>query len=253
MTARSRHKNITLQEPEVSIVIPVHNEEELLEISVQDLITRLRREGIQSETLLCENGSTDKTREIAEKLELQYPEIRLITLEGADYGKAMKEGLGRAKGKYLVNFDIDFYDIDFLKSALEHLEKYDIVIGSKLISKAMDHRSLLRKFITRGFSVLLKLLFRLKVYDTHGMKGFKREKISVLIEKCRLGKDLFDTELIIRAERNALRILESPITIKDKRSARIPILKRIPRTVIGLIYLRITLWKEALIKTFCTA
>lgn len=231
-------------EPEVSIVIPIYNEEVILEGRAEDLLSSLESEKIDFEMLLCENGSTDKTREIAQQLEQKYSRVHLITLDRPNYGKAMKAGFVSSKGKYVFNFDIDYYNVDFLRRALDSLEDYDIVIGSKVARGSIDVRSPLRKLITRGFNLILKLLFGLKANDTHGIKGFTRNRISKVVEQTMSGKDLFDTELIIRAERKNLRIAELPVVIEEKRSARSNILKRIPRTMVGVLSLRLKLWKE---------
>jgi hypothetical protein len=102
--------------------------------------------------------------------------------------------------------------------------------------------------ITHSFSLILKVLFNAKVKETHGMKAFRRRRVKPIITKTRLAKDLFDTEFIIRAERQGLRIKEVPTTIEEQRPTRTSILTRIPRTAIGLLALRYLLWKERLLR-----
>lgn len=244
----SREQRFSRGEPEVSIVIPVYNEEAIIEEATNGLKSALEKEGIDFEIFLCENGSTDRTREIAEKIGRKYGRIHLISIDEPNYGKAMKAGFISSKGRYIFNFDIDYYSIDFLKTALKKLDNYDIVIGSKLAKGTVDNRPPLRKLITRGFSLILKFLFLLKITETHGIKGFRREKIDKLLNQTLSEKDLFDTELLIRAERNGLRITDEPVTLEERRTARSNILRRIPRTIWGLLCLRLRLWKEAFVK-----
>ncbi|HEV7687978.1 MAG TPA: hypothetical protein VGQ80_15495, partial [Acidimicrobiia bacterium] len=88
--------------------------------------------------------------------------------------------------------------------------------------------------------------FGLSVSDTHGVKAMRRDAVAPLAQYCRFGQDLFDTELILRAERSGLRSAEVPVEVVEKRPARSSIRARIPRTVKGLVALRLALWRERL-------
>ncbi|MDP2210714.1 MAG: glycosyltransferase family 2 protein [Candidatus Aquicultor sp.] len=225
-------------QPVASIIIPIHNEESFLAGALAELQAGLAETGVAYELLLCENGSTDKTRELAFSLAEEEPHTRLLTSDLPDYGGAMKMGVLAANGPHIIVFDIDYSSVDFMNEALALLEDYDVVLASKLAPDTEDKRGLARQTITRGFSLVLKILFNTKLSDTHGMKAFRRKKIEPLVLQSRMSKDLFDTELILRAERNGLRIKEIPVVIEEKRAARSSILKRIPRTVFGLLRLR---------------
>jgi hypothetical protein len=100
--------------------------------------------------------------------------------------------------------------------------------------------------VTGIFSSLLRYGFGLSVSDTHGVKALRRSAVAPLARHCRFGQDLFDTELILRAERSGLRSAEIPVEVVEKRPARSSIRARIPRTVKGLLALRLTLWRERL-------
>jgi len=231
-------------QPKVSIVIPAHNEASLLPISAPDIYEGLRDSGFSFELIICENGSTDETHGIAVGFAEKFENIEVLSSKTADYGQAIKTGILTARAPYVFVFDVDYYDLGFLKEALRLLKKYDIVVASKLAPGADDKRCILRRLVTRGFRLALKVLFNTGVDETHGMKAFRRKKIAKIIGQTRLTKDLFDTELIIRAERNGLKIKEVPVTVEEKRSTRSNILKRIPRTLAGLLLLRYSLWRE---------
>lgn len=231
-------------QPKVSIVMPAHNEASLLPVSATDIYEVMRDSGFSFELIICENGSTDETRGIAVDLAEEFENIKVLSSKTADYGSAIKAGILAARAPYIFVFDVDYYDLDFLKHALKFLKKYDIVVASKLAPEANDKRSVLRRFVTRAFRLALKMLFGTGVSETHGMKAFRRKKVAKIIDQTRLTKDLFDTELIIRAERSGFRIKEVPATVEEKRPTRSNILKRIPRTLAGLLLLRYSLWKE---------
>jgi hypothetical protein len=98
-------------------------------------------------------------------------------LPTADYGVALRHGALEATGDVIVNFDVDYYDLDFLKVAVDVLEGPDapaVVIGSKRAPGARDERPWPRRLITSAFSMVLRRGFGLNVSDTHGMKALRR-------------------------------------------------------------------------------
>jgi glycosyltransferase involved in cell wall biosynthesis len=227
-----------------SIVIPVHNEASILEESVEDLVAGLSHHAEDYEILLCENGSSDGTREIATRLAHRHQRLALLSLPQADYGRAMREGMRCASKDIVIIFDIDHYDLGFLRVCEERLCSHDVVLASKLHREARDQRSFFRRAATLVFSRFLRVAFGLKVHDTHGIKGFRRESIADLVGLCRFTRDIFDTELVIRAERAGLHICEVPINVVERRPSRLHIVKRIPRTITDLLHLRWVLTRD---------
>jgi hypothetical protein len=153
-----------------------------------------------------------------------------------------------AQGDAVVNFDADYLDLDFLTAATERVLAPGgpaIVVGSKRAAGAHDTRAPLRKIATWVFGTILRVLFGLRVSDTHGMKAMCRAAVLPYAERCSSGQDLFDTELILRVERAGLGTQEIPVTVHELRPARSSFLSRVPRTLRGLCKLRIALWKEA--------
>jgi hypothetical protein len=80
--------------------------------------------------------------------------------------------------------------------------------------------------------------------DTHGMKVIRREVVECHAPKTVMTRDLFDTELIVRARRAGVGVKALPVTVEEKRKPRSSILRRIPRTMRGLVKLRFILWRE---------
>jgi hypothetical protein len=76
------------------------------------------------------------------------------------------------------------------------------------------------------------------------MKAMRREVVVPIVEQCRNGTDLFDTELVLRADRAGLGVAEVPVTVEERRPSRTPIARRILRTMVGLVRLRVQLWAE---------
>lgn len=231
----------------VSVVMPAHNEELLLAESVAAVADGLRADGTPFEVVVIENGSTDRTWTLAQQLEGLHPEVRAIQIPRADYGRALRTGFLAARGDDIVSFDVDFYDLSFLKAATARLHEPDgptIVVGTKRGAGAVDTRPPARRLVTATFSSILKYGFGLTVSDTHGIKALRRAPLVAIIERCEFGTDLFDTELVLRAERAGLATAELPVVVEERRPARSSILRRIPRTILNLGKLRVALWRR---------
>ncbi len=234
--------------PRVSVVMPAYNEAEILASSVTSVVTGLRARGEAFEVLVVENGSTDGTFALAQQLAAGMPEIRVEHRDQADYGRALRSGLLDARGEAVVNFDTDYFDLDFLDAAVGQVLADGgpaIVVGSKRGAGATDNRDPIRKLATTVFSTILRVVFSLRVSDTHGIKAMRRAAVEPYAQICTFGQDLFDTELILRVERAGLRTAEIPVEVRELRQARSTFITRVPRTLRGLWKLRWALWKES--------
>ena len=232
----------------VSVVMPAFNEAEILGTSVKSVVDGLRARGERFELVVVENGSTDGTLTIAEQLGNEFPEVRVDHRDEADYGRALRAGLLDARGDAVVNFDTDYFDLDFLEAAVDQVLADGgaaIVVGSKRAEGATDTRDPIRKLATTVFSTILRVVFGLRVSDTHGIKAMRRAAVEPYARVCTFGQDLFDTELILRVERAGLHTAEIPVDVRELRPARSSFLSRVPRTLRGLCRLRWALWKES--------
>src|SRR6478672_4536781 len=215
--------------PEVSVVMPAHNASGLLDQTLKELVGAFRERELAFEVLVVENGSTDSTLADARAFAADHPAVSVLTRAEADY-----------------------YDPGFVDRVLPPLTAPDgpvIVVGSKRAPGTRDARPWPRRAITAGFSTLLRVGFGLTVSDTHGMKGMRREVVEPIARLCRNGTDLFDTELVLRADRAGLLVTEVPVTVEERRPARTPIARRIARTMVGLVRLRVQLWRDPQVRT----
>ena len=231
----------------ITVVMPAHDEEPFIAGAVRDVAEGMRSRGGEFEVIVVENGSTDGTADAAKALSGEFPELRVLSLGVPDYGKALRMGFLACRGEVAAFFDVDYYDLGFLDRAVGIMDGPDgpaLVVGSKRGPGALDTRPWPRRMVTLVFSTILKVGFGLGVSDTHGMKVLRREPIVPLAEACKFGTDLFDTELILRAERAGLRSGEVPVVVQELRPSRSSIARRIPRTMANLVKLRITLWRE---------
>jgi glycosyltransferase involved in cell wall biosynthesis len=212
----------------ISVVMPAHNEQDYLDAAVTEVVEGLRARGRPFEVIVSENGSTDGTAEVAQKLAIRYPEVRFLSLPQADYGQALRAGFVGAAGDAVANFDVDYIDLAFLDEALNLMDAGggpDVVVASKRTAGAHDTRRVGRRVVTATFSAILRHGFGLKVSDTHGMKLLRRAPL-------------------LRAERAGLAVAELPVTVRDTRPPRSSIVRRIPRSLTGLVRLKMALRSE---------
>lgn len=220
-------------EPRISIVIPIYNEEAILHASVVDLIDRLRSFDWPYELVLAENGSRDRTVEIAEQLQARFDHVRTFSYGEPNYGAALKDGILSARSEFVICDEIDLCDTDFYERAMALLEtrEADLVVGSKVMDGARDERPLLRRVATRVINGMLRVSLGFKGTDTHGLKAFRRASLVEVVRSCLIDKDLFASEFVIRAERGGLRVIEIPIRVLEKRQPAIHLFRRVPNVL----------------------
>ena len=139
-----------------SIVIPIYNEEEILEESTNAIFSICKRMGIDFEIIFSENGSTDNTKKIASELTAKYSEIKIVSNPEPNYGNALKAGFELAKNDLVISFDIDYYSESFLREALMLNSEYSSITASKRLGSSEDGRRFVRRLATNFFVILLK-------------------------------------------------------------------------------------------------
>lgn len=229
--------------PELSIVLPAHNEVTLLGSTVTNLATGLEERNCRYELVIVENGSHDGTLRLARLLAAQLGGIRVLTMPVGDYGAALKAGFRAARGSLVVNFDVDYYDLAFLDRARELIATTGcaVVVASKRAPGALDRRPLHRRLVTFVFTTLLSRLFGLPVTDAHGMKAMRRPELAAIVEACVMSRSLFDVELVLRASRAGLEVAEVPAIVIERRPPRSAITRRSLETIVGLARLALVL------------
>ena len=231
--------------PDVSIVIPVYNEEGILREAVTELLegldtvrAQLDAPDLRFEIIIAENGSRDRTVELAEHLASERSEVRTFSLGEPNYGKALRRGILEARGTWVICEEIDLCDLDFHRRALAHLRMgdADMVVGSKAMKGSDDQRPLMRRAATRVLNGMLRIAVDFRGTDTHGLKAFHRETLVPVVEACVIDRDLFASELVIRAGRS-VNVMEIPITLAEKRAPAINLTKRVPAVLKGMVKL----------------
>ncbi len=111
------------------------------------------------------------------------------------------------------------------------------MVGSKTMHGALDHRPLSRRAATKIINGMLRVMLGFRGTDTHGLKAFRKSSLLPIVNQCVVGKDMFASELVIRAERARLRTVEIPLKLEEKRKPSIQLTKRVPRVLKNLAQL----------------
>src|SRR5919108_317279 len=227
-----------MSSPEISVVIPVYNEAQIVREAAEELARKLEALGWDFEIVLAENGSRDGTPDVLRQLAQRDGRVRWFHEEKPDYGRALKRGILESRGRVVICDEIDLCDVAFYQRALPLIaEGADLVIGSKAMRGANDERPWIRRVATRTITVLLRLTTGFRGTDTHGLKAFVRERLEPVTRACVVDRDLFASEFVIRAQRAGRDVREIPIALREKRPPSIQLLRRVPRVLKGLFQL----------------
>jgi glycosyltransferase involved in cell wall biosynthesis len=219
--------------PLVSIIIPVYNEEGIISAALADLCDKLSRVDFSYEIMIAENGSKDRTIEITQDFMHHHPQVSLFSIGEPNYGKALKEGILRARGTYIICDEIDLCDTNFYHVALHKLihENYEFVVGSKRAVGAQDKRPLYRRTATQVLNGILKVSVGFEGTDTHGLKAFCKAPILEIVNDCVVDRDMFASELVVRVHRAQKKWVEVPIDLIEKRPPSVHLFKRVPHVL----------------------
>ncbi|MEM9269538.1 MAG: glycosyltransferase family 2 protein, partial [Pseudomonadota bacterium] len=208
---------------ELTILMPCLDEAETLEACITKAQGYLQRSGVQGEVLISDNGSTDGSQALAERLG-----ARVIQAPIRGYGGALMAGIEAAKGRFVIMGDSDdSYDFETLDPFIERLRAGDdLVMGNRFAGGIADQAMppLHRYLGNPVLSALGRIFYRTPIRDFHcGLRGFSKEAI----QRLRLtspGMD-FASEMVIKASLFGLKISEVPTTLKPDGRSRPPHLR----------------------------
>jgi glycosyltransferase involved in cell wall biosynthesis len=226
-------------------VIPAFNEEMRLESSVKILLKFLKKHfGKNFEVIISEDGSTDKTYQIALMISKKFSNVKVIKNRHIGKGHAIVKGFEHANGDIVGFVDADLStDINFLPEVIEKIKNgADISIGSRYVEgNRIVKRTFGRWFVSKLYNLLIQIIFSSKIKDHQcGFKFFKKNSVMKLIKKVKNKKFVWDSELLIRAQREGYRIAEVPVNWTEKKGGQLKISKGIIQMLIDAL----KLWKE---------
>jgi glycosyltransferase involved in cell wall biosynthesis len=201
---------------DLTIIIPVYNEEEILEKSIKKLLKEARKLGMSFEIIIADNFSKDNTAKIAKRLERQIKEVMYHYIGVKGRGAALRDTIkNKARGRIILYMDADLVtDLKHMPEIIGKInEGYDFATGSRLMKGSeIVGRILVREILSRGYNFLCRLLFNDKIKDHQcGFKAFKRDKVLEILDEVKDNHWTFDTEILVRGKRKGYSIAEVPV------------------------------------------
>ncbi len=233
---------MTMTVLQVDIVIPVRNEERDLAPSVRRVVSYLR-EGFPftARVTIADNGSTDGTWAIANRLARDFDEVRAVRTEQPGRGRALRAVWSHSDAEVLAYMDVDLStDLNALSPLVAPLLSghSDVAIGTRLARGSRVIRGPKRELISRSYNLLLHASMGTRFSDAQcGFKAIRREQALALLPLTEDTGWFFDTELLVLAERAGLRIHEIPVDWIDDLDSRVDVVATALADLRGMVRL----------------
>lgn len=229
----------------ISVVIPAHNEEGCIEATVTALDARWREAGEDVEIIVVDDGSTDDTLGRAERA--ATGDVKVLTKENGGKGSALVAGVAASRGDvvYFIDADLPYSFADQRSVVAAVRDGSDVAIGSRRIAGATaEGYPLLRRVLSRGLLVLMRVVLGIRVTDSQcGLKAFDGEVARRLFDQVTISGFGVDLELLFRAQRQGLAIVERPVTLTHSLDSSVHLLGdsvAVLRNVVGLRWRALT-------------
>jgi dolichyl-phosphate beta-glucosyltransferase len=230
-----------LPQPFLSIIFPAHNEEIRLPAALEQTISFLNKQPYSSEIVVVENGSNDRTLEIAQSFQAKFPNLIVIHEDGRGKGLAVKRGMLTATGDWRITCDVD------LSMPIEEINRFippnlraDVVIASREAAGPIRYNEpQIRHLVGRAFNTVVRILAIPGIQDTQcGFKCFSRRAAEELFPIQTIHGWTFDVEVLFIARKHGYRLVELGIPWYYDVNSKVKILKDLIQVMKDLIQIR---------------
>lgn len=233
----------------LTVIIPAYNEEKRLPPTLKEISAYLQEKGFSYEILVVDDGSQDRTAEVAEKFKRQEPRLKVLrNPKNMGKGYAVRHGMLKGRGQYLLFSDSDLstpiQELDaFLR---QHQKGYPIVIGSRALKDSIIEVSQpwYRVFMGKTFNLIVRLMFWTRIKDTQcGFKSFTRQAAREVFTRQTVWGFGFDVEVLFIARKLGYKICEYPVRWINSPDTRVHALKDSMKMFWELLKIRWRLFK----------
>ncbi len=228
---------------ELSIIIPAFNEEHRLQLTLDRVRAFLKSQPGASEVIVVDDGSTDGTARLVEKMSGIWPELRLLKNPGnRGKGYSVRHGMLEAEGAIILFTDADLSaPIEEAGKLFAALRTHDVAIGSRDVNRNLIevHQPKSREAAGILFNRAVRLILGLPYGDTQcGFKAFVRDRAGILFEQQRIERFGFDPEVLFLARRHGLTVAEVPVRWAHDAGTRVHALRDGLRMVFDVFRVR---------------
>ena len=211
---------MTAPAPQLSVIIPAYNESQVIARTLAAACEALA--GLDFELVVVDDGSQDETHALVWRAAQIDPRIVPIRYDlNRGKGHALQQGFARARGERVAFLDADL-DLHprLLCNLIEVMDQTqaDVVIGSKLHPQSQVNYPAWRRVLSRGYYLLIRLLFGLPVQDTQtGIKLFRRAVLTEVLPQLTIEGFAYDLQLLVLAHQRGYRIASAPVVLTWQR------------------------------------
>jgi glycosyltransferase involved in cell wall biosynthesis len=235
-SASSYEMGLKLQ---VSVVVPVYNQARTVSASLDRIKTVLESTGLSFELVVVNDGSLDGTLEVLRKEHHLDPRVRVLSYEhNKGKGHAVRTGIVKSRGELVMFTDGDL-DISphMISEYIKQLEDCDLVIASKRHPMSKYNAPASRKFLSRAFNLVVRILTGISLKDTQsGLKAGNGPALRAIFRLMLVKRYAFDVELLTIASLLDMQIKEMPVEINLDRGFKVKDIAKMFVDVLGISY-----------------
>lgn len=224
----------------VDVTVPVYNEEHVLRVSIERLHAYLSTSfPFGWQITIADNASIDGTRVLAHQLAAELSNLRVVEIDRKGRGLALRTAWSSSTAEVVAYMDVDLSTgVNALAPLVASIQSghSEIGIGSRLAPAALVARGPRREFISRCYNRVLRLVFVNRFRDAQcGFKVARRDIVEQLLPLVHDNSWFFDTELLLVAEHNGLRVFEIPVDWVDDPDSRVRVVSTATEDLKGVL------------------
>jgi glycosyltransferase involved in cell wall biosynthesis len=235
-----------MSQVELSFVIPAYNEEDSIETALGTLDGVVKDKRLPYEIVVVDDGSKDKTLSRAITYASTNGHVKVISYtQNEGKGYAVRTGFMQTKGDVVVFADSDMdIDLGAVSKYVDALEHGDIVVATKWHPDSRVEMPLIRRILSHGFNVLVRILTGAKLKDTQvGLKVMRKSAFADIFPRLCVKRYAFDVELLAVASLYGLRIVQMPTQLRIRESFHLKEMFKMFQDLLGIAYrLRVLHW-----------
>ena len=235
----------------ISLIIPMYNESAIIADAVKTFSSYMEKRFEDWELIFVDDGSADGCGDVVAAASEKDSRIRLCRYTpNRGKGHAVRTGVLAAEGDIILFTDCDnAYGEDAVGNLADAIEESgaDIVVGSRNLSKdGYDGYTFLRKLASKTYIKVIALAAGFKLTDSQcGCKAFRADVAKVLFSKAKVDGFAFDFEIILRAQKARIKIIEMPVKIINHRESKIHVVRDTARMLRDLLKIKKDIKKES--------